>query len=365
MRLSLVRCLVFMIGSLLVTQTNGQINSNPYFDSIRFSILDEPLKTDYYLEQAAQWDSLDEATKAQKLSTVLATTDSLLSQVEVERAQFLRVEKELVQGNQTRIYFFSIASVSLLAIIGLGVYYHWRQRKEWLSSLEKTEQELASTKAKQERFFSVVARDLKQPVSSLTQFAKTLQASKNEVSPQEMASLLKQLAAESSSVAQSIDNLAEWSVIQTGVFNVKRERFNLLPLIHETLDQFKHSMEQKQLKIEMLIPDLLFVMADRSLMLLVFRNLLSNAIRYSAPRGALVFFGGRKENVITVGLRDFGKGMSVAEQRKVFVTTSSVPESRGTGLLLAYELARACGGKMAVESDEGKGSTFYLTLPEE
>jgi signal transduction histidine kinase len=365
MRISFVRWWAFIIGLVLVTQANGQFNSNPYFDSLRFSILDEPLKSGYYLDQATQWDSIDEAVKAQKLSTVLATTDSLLSQVEVERAQFLRVEKELIQGNQNRIYFFSMASVALLVMIVLGTYFYWRQRREWLSSLEKTEQELASTQAKQERFFSVVARDLKQPVSSLTQFAKTLQTSKDEISSLEMASMLKQLATESSSVAQSIDNLAEWSVIQTGVFSVKRERFNLLPLIHETMDQFKHPMEQKQLKMDMLVPDLLFVMADRSLMLLVFRNLLSNAIRYSPPGGTLVFFGGRKESLITVGLRDFGKGMSVAEQRKVFVTTSSVPESRGTGLLLAYELVRACGGKMSVESDEGKGSTFYLTLPEE
>lgn len=339
---------------------------NPYLDSVEYVLEDDNARLLFYLNQARQFDSLQTAGTDQKLAATLAITDSLVSLTEEERARFQMTEQALLEANQSQVRFFIIALVALAAMLGVLVYYFWKQRTETLVALKAAEQELADAKARQERFFSVVVRDLKQPLASLVQFAKTLSQKRANVTATEYHSLLGQLGAESAAVAQALENLAEWSVMQTGVFTLRKERFNVLPALRETVELMHYELAQKNIQVEMLVPEVLMVFADRALTTLALRNLLSNAIRFSSPGTAVVFFGGRKDGIVTIGLRDFGKGMSAEEQARAFAIKPAKDDTgQGTGLLFVSELAKASQGKITVESEAGKGSTFYLTLPEE
>ncbi|MCU0419436.1 MAG: HAMP domain-containing histidine kinase [Cyclobacteriaceae bacterium] len=364
----MLRWCVLIIGCGLTLSAAAQLEKveNPYLDSIEYALEEDNARVLRYLARARQFDSAQTAATHQKLAATLAVTDSLVSLTEEERARFRLAEQEQVAAHQSLVRFFIMALVALATMLGVVVYYFWKQRTETLAALHAAERELTEAKARQERFFSVVARDLKTPVASLAQFAKTLRQTNDRVPATEYASLLNQLGAESAAVAQALENLAEWSVMQTGVFTLRKERFNVLPAIRETVDLLHYELTQKKIAVEVLVPDLLMVFADRALTALALRNLLRNAVRFSAPGSTVVFFGGRKNGIVTIGLRDFGKGMSAAEQARAFALKPAKDDAgQGTGLLFVSELAKASQGKITVESEEGKGSTFYLTLPQE
>ncbi len=363
----MLRWCVLIIGCGLTLSAAAQLEreANPYLDSMEYVLEEDDTRLLRYLAKARQFDSLQTVGHDQMLAATLAITDSLVSLAEDERAGFRLTEQALQEANKSQVRFFIVALVALAVMLGVLVYYFRKQRAEMLVALQAAERELAEAKARQERFFSVVVRDLKTPVASLVQFAKTLSQKRANVTATEYHSLLQQLGAESASVAQALENLAEWSVMQTGVFTLRKERFNVLPALRETVELMHYELAQKNIQVEMLVPEVLMVFADRALTTLALRNLLSNAIRFSSPGTAVVFFGGRKDGIVTIGLRDFGKGMSAAQQAHAFALKPAKDDAgQGTGLLFVSELAKASQGKIAVESEEGKGSTFYLTLPE-
>jgi signal transduction histidine kinase len=165
-------------------------------------------------------------------------------------------------------------------------------------------------------------------------------------------------------------NLMEWSQSQTGRIEFTPKTLEVVSLINEIALLFDDIAGQKSITIKRSLPPNALVVADKAMISTVLRNLISNAIKFSYPDGEIVISAKEIKNELTVSVTDNGVGISKASINELFRidknhSTQGTLNEKGTGLglVLCKEFVEKHGGKIWVESEEGKGSTFYFTIP--
>jgi signal transduction histidine kinase len=228
-------------------------------------------------------------------------------------------------------------------------------------------QELNATK---DKFFSIIGHDLKGPLNSLTSFSSLLINHTDSLSKEEIKMLAKDLDKSLKNLFSLLENLLEWSRSQTGNIEFKPEVFDLTALMTENQTLLKTQAQNKNIVIENQYTDKLNVHAHRHSVNTVVRNLISNAIKFTPKDGKITLNLQRLEKDIKVSIADTGVGMSEEVMKKLFRidtkhSTKGTADEKGTGLglILCKEFIEKNGGRIWVESTEGKGSVFYFTLP--
>jgi signal transduction histidine kinase len=159
--------------------------------------------------------------------------------------------------------------------------------------------------------------------------------------------------------------------MQRGLIEFKPETVNLDFIIKSSLESILATATQKKLKIELNIPENLIVEVDSIMFNSTFRNLISNAIKFS-NRGSIIFVSARKisDHQIEIAITDMGIGISPELISQLFSVNCNTgrcgtegERSTGLGLLLCKDFIERHNGKLWVESVEGEGSTFYFTVP--
>ncbi len=247
------------------------------------------------------------------------------------------------------------------------------QKNELIQKNEELEQqanELVELNATKDKFFSIIAHDLKSPFNSILGLSEILsdQAEKGDFSNTGKISGLVY-----NSAKQTLDlltNLLEWSQAQTGRMEFNPESINLSELIAETVELFDHMARQKQINLKTKLPATLMVKADKAMISTVIRNLLSNAIKFTNPDGQVEVEARLSGSGCVVVVHDNGIGMDDASRAKLFnigesFSTTGTANEKGTGLglVLCKEFVEQHGGEIIVESENGKGSRFSFSLP--
>ena len=167
-----------------------------------------------------------------------------------------------------------------------------------------------------------------------------------------------------------LDNLLKWTKSQIGKLNVVYQDFNIVENIASVIEIFNLVAGIKNIKLRYLGDDKIEVHADIDMMKTIMRNLLSNAIKFSYNDSEIVVGARIVDDSVVVSVRDSGKGMSEEDQRKLLNTETHFSkygtnneEGSGLGLLLCLDFAVKNGGRLWFESEEGKGSTFYFSVP--
>ncbi len=167
-----------------------------------------------------------------------------------------------------------------------------------------------------------------------------------------------------------LENLLQWSLLQTGRTVVNLKSLNMAEIINENIDLLKANAQQKGIELAWVNPDDHFVYCDRDMITTVLRNLISNAIKFTPAKGRIEVEVVKDSEYLKVMVRDSGVGISPENQQKLFRIDSnpSTPgtneeEGTGLGLILCKEFVEKNRGTIAVESTEGKGSTFFFTVP--
>ncbi|MEJ5287215.1 MAG: ATP-binding protein [Candidatus Kapaibacteriota bacterium] len=239
-----------------------------------------------------------------------------------------------------------------------------------LYELTETKEKLEESNREKDMFFSIIAHDLKSPFSGLLGIAEMLSVDIDSFSKEELVDIAKMLKESVENVYKLIENLLEWSRIQRGMISFEPNRYNIRSLVEQIYSFQKVNIDKKEIYFQNLIPENLELVCDYNMLSTVFRNLISNAIKFT-PRNGKVWVGSQiVDNEVVFFVEDSGIGIPrelIPNLFKVGAKTSRPgtegESSTGLGLILCKEYIERHRGKLWVESDEGKGAKFLFSIP--
>jgi signal transduction histidine kinase len=247
------------------------------------------------------------------------------------------------------------------------------QSEELLSQKEalvEMNNELNELNASKDKFFSIIAHDLKNPFSTIIGYSDMLKEemkSGNYETIKESAILINTSAVQTLSL---LENLLEWANSQRGKISFNPVPINLRELLVEEFSLLDDMATGKNIELKSYLTDNLIVSADRNMIKTIFRNLISNAIKFTHKNGKVEVKAVRDNRHVEISVSDNGIGMTSNTKAKLFridgdLTTNGTEDEKGTGLglFLCKEFVEKNGGKIWVESESGKGSTFKFILP--
>lgn len=233
--------------------------------------------------------------------------------------------------------------------------------------IELQSAQLSDANQTKDRLFSIIAHDLRNPVAALRNTIDIL--SPDILNSEELDFIKEELGRQFSSMDFTLNNLLGWARSQMQGENVKPSRVNAYEIVINNLELFAPMLHAKQVQFQNSVPPTLHVWADLNHLRFIFRNLINNAIKFS-QKESMIFISAREDaNFVTFAIRDKGIGIREEKQKRLFdiqtnFSTDGTAGEKGTGLglVLCKEFVEKNGGKIWVESEVGRGSTFYFTL---
>lgn len=232
-------------------------------------------------------------------------------------------------------------------------------------------EELINLNAEKDKLFSIIAHDLRSPFSSFMSYTEMMVEHLYNMSIQEIQEMAVEMKKSAFNLYNLLENLLEWSRMQSGLTSFVHSPFLLKPKISESMALLLQAASKKGIEISNHIPENLIVNADANMLNSIVRNLASNAIKFS-NKGGTINLNARPLNsdYVEISIRDTGIGMNNGLIEKLFKLTKETGRigtegepSTGLGLLLCKGFIEKHGGQIWAESEEGKGTIFYFTLP--
>ncbi len=246
------------------------------------------------------------------------------------------------------------------------------EQKESEEKIRKINIELAEINATKDKFFSIIAHDLRSPLSGLMQILLIMEEDFDSLENDEKLEMITEVATTSKRTYELMENLLEWSSIQTGVIPFNPQKITLLTLLDNLRELYNQNLINKGITLKINVDPEASVFADKKMTETILRNLVSNAIKFTHKNGTISVSSDRGDDIVVVEVIDTGVGIKPKELSELFKvdkfqSTPGTAKERGTGLglVLCKELVEKQNGKIWVESKEDEGTTFYFTLPAE
>lgn len=252
---------------------------------------------------------------------------------------------------------FALLGTSFLLIV---IFNHYLRKHNQLKVLNKTK----------DKFFSIIAHDLKNPFNTLLGYSKLLKTNFDTYDDERKHKIIEEMYTTSRRTYQLLENLLEWSRVQTKRIKWAPHYINITEIIKSNIDLFRPTAEKK--RIALVSPELkdCIIYGDYNMVDTVVRNLISNAIKFTCEYGSVVIEQDEYEDYCEISVKDTGVGIKEEHLHKLFsidesYSTPGTRSERGTGLglILCKEFVEKHGGKITVKSEAGNGSEFNFTLP--
>lgn len=231
-------------------------------------------------------------------------------------------------------------------------------------------EELKSLNASKDKFFSIIAHDLKSPLSGLLGFSEILYEEFDELQDDEKKEFIGHSYQAAKNLMALLENLLEWSRMQIGSISFSPSELDIDSITTAVLDLFAQNARSKNIKLEKRIDSGIKAFADKNMFKTVLRNLISNGIKFTKDGGTITISANVQTGYVSISVRDSGVGIGEENLRKLFkidsgFSTLGTNKERGTGLglMLCKELVNKNGGDIHAESELGKGTKFIFTLP--
>ena len=239
-----------------------------------------------------------------------------------------------------------------------------------ITEIKDNESKLIESNATKDKFFSIIAHDLRSPFNSLLGFTEILEKELPTMNRDQIQQIASTMRKSATNLYALLENLLEWSRLQRGIIPFNPEPILLMPKVLANTVFIMESANKKEITLNYDISGDLKVYADENMLGGILRNLTSNAVKFT-PRGGTVTVAAKSEdNAVECSVSDTGIGMNQQMKENLFnldVNTSrkgtEKEPSNGLGLLICNEFVVKHGGRLWIESEEGQGSTFYFTLP--
>lgn len=244
------------------------------------------------------------------------------------------------------------------------------EKNELISLLAKSETELKKSNTEKDKFFSVIAHDLRSPFQGLLGLTQILTENINALEKEEIYKIANHLQTSTKLIYNLLENLLQFSRVKRGIVKAEFAIFPLIKVITENVEILKTLSEKKNIKIEYNIDENIYVNIDINLFNGILSNLLTNAIKFSYTGSKIVINAILQKNgYVEISVKDYGVGMSYEEQQSIFDIGSKITKkgtmgepSTGLGLLICKEYVELLGGKIWVKSILNEGTTFYFSV---
>jgi PAS domain S-box len=293
----------------------------------------------------------------------------------IQTGQSMTKEERLVLANSPDSWVYAtklpIRNKEGKIIGTFGISREITERKLAEEEIKLKNELLQTINAEKDKFFSILAHDLKGPLSAFLGATQILAEEIQNMSFEEIKEITINMKESASNIYRLLENLLEWSRLKRGLLEFSPENLNVKQLIKTCIEVLKESARKKSIIIDYSFPDDIAVYADSRMMETVIRNLVSNAIKFTPIGGKVTVAAEKKsDQSIEIKIIDSGIGMTPELKGKLFLLNEKTSRkgtegepSTGLGLLLCKEFIGKHMGKIWVESEVGKGSVFSFILP--
>ncbi|MDA3868068.1 MAG: PAS domain-containing sensor histidine kinase [Salinivirgaceae bacterium] len=290
-----------------------------------------------------------------------------------ERAEF-RAEMRFVRKNN-KILWADVSMTTLRDSVGeielvIAVAIDITEKIHALRALQNSEHELSELNATKDRFFSILAHDLKNPFNSIIGLSELATFEGTAISSEKAAEYFEAINTTANHAYSILENLLDWSRIQTNTIKPQLKQTDIYLFIVDTVELLSTMANKKNVSIKYAGATRAIAFCDSNMMQTVFRNLLSNAIKFSNSGGTITVKITVDTEIIRVAVADNGVGMTSEQIDRLFAqfiqqSTPGTDNEKGTGLGfgLINDFVKMNNGKVNVESELHKGSTFTVTIP--
>jgi signal transduction histidine kinase len=343
-------------------------------------------------------DSLFNIEKSKQINTLEIKFQTAKKDTEIE---ILKKDNEIQQN----FLWFSIIVSSLVLLLVIFIYLRYRSKrktnillgkkneeieaankelthqnrlisdqKEQLSllfdELKQSESLLREANGAKDKFFSIIAHDLKNPFNVLLNYSQILLEGFENLSDEQRIKYIEDIQTSTKSLVKLTENLLDWSRSQTGRIKHEPQEIDLYELAFNNVYLFKKAAEEKNITIKSEIEYETNVYADFNMVNTVFRNLISNAVKFTEEGGEIKTTAQDKGDLWELCVSDTGMGIKEENLEKLFKIDESHStrgtrneEGTGLGLILCKEFVEKNGGEIRVESKVGEWTKFIFTLP--
>ena len=236
--------------------------------------------------------------------------------------------------------------------------------------LEESVAELAESNISKDRFISIISHDLRSPFQGLLGISRMLEDDYDELDDKERKELIEKLKESIEKQYGFLEELLLWGRIQRNVIQIEKEIVSIGELIRSLLRVMEDTYRRKNISVELAYCDNDEILIDRQLTATVFRNIISNAVKFSHKNGKIFISIAADQNKSIVTIQDFGIGMSENDLSNIFKPEKSISRrgtdgeiGTGLGLIVCGEIIEKLGYSMNIKSEEGEGTVFSIELP--
>lgn len=236
--------------------------------------------------------------------------------------------------------------------------------------LKRATEELRVLNANKDKFFSIIAHDLKGPFQGLLGLTEMLQDNFDRLSDEQKTTFIEDIHTSANKFYSMLDNLLMWARVQMGRAKPDKISFRLNDILNDILDIMKHNALNKYISLVNEIEDSIVVFGDKNLANRILHNLISNSIKFSNNGGFVKSSVKLVGSTYEISVSDNGIGIKPESLKRMFLIGENISTQgtsgevgTGLGLILCKDLAELNGGKIFVESKVGEGTKFTFTLP--
>lgn len=361
------------LNSLIITMNTALVYAR---------VLEQKKQFEEALKLYKIYNKASDSLRSFDLSEKILQSENVLAE---SRNRLLQAEAKVLKANNAQQRFITIGTIiglvlCLLIIVLLITILSSRRKTvkalnakqllidEKSRELELKNEELEKMNNAKDKLFSIITHDMRQPFNQISSFIQIL-----EHTPEidnSLQDLIAEIKASTCNTLSAMNNLLIWSKSQ--FLNVKTYPENLIvkDLFDGILTEMAADINKKDLVVDVGAGTDAIIVADRNHIEIILRNLINNAAKFSPVGGALHLGAMRDGNLVSISIKDEGKGMTEDELAKLFDTANhfSTPgtlneKGSGLGMLIVSEFVKENGGSINVTSQKNKGSTFKVTLP--
>jgi signal transduction histidine kinase/Tfp pilus assembly protein PilF len=305
-------------------------------------------------------DSVFTLKNSKDIANLIATNDLANSQIKVQKLQ--------LSNAQNQLHTWIILGVAIFTLIVLLIVVLFYQKTKSLNKqLLLQQQELKSLNNFKDKLFSIISHDLRSPVATIVNLLGILEEEEDNA---EMKTFIPRLKQHSRSTLDVMDKLLIWGQTQLKGATQNKTHFNVKDIILQSLDLHQETADQKGIKLIDNTPDEVLIFADSSHVEFVIRNLIANAVKYTRAEGFVEVNAdiNSQKGYTTLVIKDNGIGVAKSLQDKIFEPDNESMEGTDSekgnsiGLMLCKEFVERNDGKIWVESELGKGTSFYVSF---